>query len=87
MLTFILIAAIASTLVFFFTKKTAKPEPSAEPEITEQEIQAELNSHVEEISVAPVVEPTPIINPDKLPVIAAAKKKPAAKKKAKKVDA
>ena len=92
MLSFILIATIASLLMFFFIKKTSKPEPVT-PEITEQEIHADLHSHVEptppivviEPPVASVVEETTVAD-EKPAVIAAAKKKPAKKAK-KKVDA
>jgi len=95
MYTFIVIALLAAVVVYAIAKKTAKPEPVT-PEITEQEIHADLHSHVEPTppivvieppiaSVAPIVE-VPAVADEKPAVIAAAKKKPAKKAK-KKVDA
>ena len=93
MYTIIVIALLASVVVYAIAKKTAKPEPIATPEITEQEVHADLHSHVEPVVVKEVAVEAPVVVADETPsVIAAAKpkkkKKPAAKKmSAKKKDA
>jgi hypothetical protein len=75
MFTFIVIALVASLVVYLLAKKSAKPETISTPEITEQEVHEDLNSHVE-----PITEPTPPIVVIEPPV-AAAQKKPAKKAK------
>ena len=77
MLLILSITVITFIVVYLFIKKS---ELYTIPEITEQEVHEDLNSHVE-----PITEPTPPIVVIEPPV-AAAQKKPAKKAK-KKVDA
>ena len=92
MYTIIVIALLASIVVYAIAKKTAKPEPIATPEITEQEVHADLHSHVEPVVEVSLVVETPVVADETPSVIAAAKpkkkKKPSTKKmSAKKKDA